>query len=89
MPSPLLVFCTIMLVNLCLWQIALGRELHMETIIAGPRDECKENEHVETLCQTCAKRTKSNIVYPMCCFGQEEAKEWCDRYTKYGRHPLK
>uniref|UniRef100_T1HTP9 Uncharacterized protein n=1 Tax=Rhodnius prolixus TaxID=13249 RepID=T1HTP9_RHOPR len=43
MPSPLLVFCTIMLVNLCLWQIALGRELHMETIIAGPRDECKEN----------------------------------------------
>uniref|UniRef100_A0A224XRE8 Putative conserved secreted protein n=1 Tax=Panstrongylus lignarius TaxID=156445 RepID=A0A224XRE8_9HEMI len=88
MPPSFLVFSTLVLLNMCLLHIAHGRDPSLLSIIAGMNDECKEKEHVETLCQTCAKRTKSNIVYPMCCYGQEGAKEWCVRYTNYGKQPV-
>ena len=49
-------------------------------------DECHSDGDVMTLCQRCAKTTKSHIVYPMCCQNQEEAREWCDRYLNFGIH---
>lgn len=39
---------------------------------------------VETLCQKCAKYTKSTIVYPMCCGDLEEARLWCQSYIDFG-----
>ncbi|XP_075212757.1 uncharacterized protein LOC142319400 isoform X2 [Lycorma delicatula] len=49
-------------------------------------DMCKEQEEIQTLCQRCAKSTKSNIVYPMCCSNQEEARTWCEKYVHFGIH---
>ncbi|XP_039280978.1 uncharacterized protein LOC120350642 [Nilaparvata lugens] len=47
-------------------------------------DKCNTVESVQILCQTCAKVTKSEIVYPMCCTNKEDARIWCDRYTSFG-----
>ncbi|RZF33163.1 hypothetical protein LSTR_LSTR004849 [Laodelphax striatellus] len=37
-------------------------------------DKCNTDESVQILCQTCAKVTKSEIVYPMCCTNKEDAR---------------
>ncbi|BES88525.1 Hypothetical protein NTJ_01331 [Nesidiocoris tenuis] len=51
-------------------------------------DECLTSERVTELCQKCAIKSKSNIVYPMCCEAREEAREWCERFLAYGLHDL-
>ncbi|XP_054282788.1 uncharacterized protein LOC128999985 [Macrosteles quadrilineatus] len=48
------------------------------------RTECDTSDDVQTLCQRCAKSTKSNIVYPMCCRDREEARNWCSHYLAFG-----
>ncbi|XP_034244881.1 uncharacterized protein LOC117647285 [Thrips palmi] len=45
---------------------------------------CYHDAEVETLCQRCAKTTKSPVVFPMCCNDKEEAREWCKRYLEFG-----
>ncbi|XP_067007171.2 uncharacterized protein [Anabrus simplex] len=46
--------------------------------------DCQHNDNTETLCQRCAKSTKSPMVYPMCCVNEEEVQIWCVRYLSYG-----
>nr|CAD7462436.1 unnamed protein product [Timema tahoe] len=41
-------------------------------------------EEIDTLCQRCAKSTKSSLVYPMCCQNKEEVMDWCKRYISFG-----
>lgn len=41
---------------------------------------------VEVTCQRCAKLTKSRIVYPMCCYNDEDVHTWCENYIGYGQH---
>lgn len=44
----------------------------------------KHDPKVEELCQRCAKTTKSDMVYPMCCGDEEATREWCQEYLAYG-----
>lgn len=37
------------------------------------------------VCQHCAKQTKSNIAYPMCCTNEDDAYNWCGQYINYGK----
>ncbi|XP_018336809.1 uncharacterized protein LOC108745184 [Agrilus planipennis] len=46
--------------------------------------ECESNRKVEAICQLCAKRTKSVIVYPMCCSNEEDVYTWCLNYLNFG-----
>ncbi|XP_045464117.1 uncharacterized protein LOC123673580 [Harmonia axyridis] len=50
-------------------------------------DKCKSgvDEVIET-CQICAKQTKSNIVYPMCCVNEEDVFNWCSKFINFGQH---
>lgn len=54
-----------------------------------PEDEkvrkCYENEDLMELCQRCAKETKSNIVFPLCCANEDSVTGWCKEYIFYGR----
>ncbi|KAK3925392.1 Reticulon-2 [Frankliniella fusca] len=43
----------------------------------------KDEGGVEELCQRCAKLTKSNVVYPMCCEDHDAAREWCFSYVNF------
>ncbi|XP_046746593.1 uncharacterized protein LOC124411497 [Diprion similis] len=38
----------------------------------------------DSICQRCAKQTKSPVVYPWCCTNHEGAREWCENYLFYG-----
>lgn len=51
--------------------------------LTGTAPLCAQAE-VETLCQRCAKVTKSEVVYPLCCQDKEDAREWCVLYLNYG-----
>ncbi|XP_015599542.1 uncharacterized protein LOC107269798 [Cephus cinctus] len=37
-----------------------------------------------SLCQKCAKETKSDVVYPWCCTNHEGARTWCENYLYFG-----
>lgn len=39
---------------------------------------------VQDVCQRCAKETKSDVVYSMCCSNQDDAQTWCLKAIKYG-----
>ncbi|KAK7579831.1 hypothetical protein V9T40_000460 [Parthenolecanium corni] len=39
---------------------------------------------VQDVCQRCAKETKSDVVYSMCCSNQDEAQTWCLKAIHYG-----
>ncbi|KAF5299684.1 hypothetical protein FQA39_LY11479 [Lamprigera yunnana] len=47
---------------------------------------CHIDSKLQDTCQRCAKQTKSNIVYPMCCSNEDDAFLWCQRYIGYGIH---
>ncbi|GLV42679.1 uncharacterized protein CBL_03419 [Carabus blaptoides fortunei] len=56
--------------------------------LSGPDTirRCERNAEVEINCQKCAKVTKSDIVYPMCCSDKDEAYRWCYNYVNFGLH---
>ncbi|XP_026290290.1 uncharacterized protein LOC113214972 [Frankliniella occidentalis] len=56
---------------------------HEESVTIAADNACYQNEEVEELCQMCAKKTKSNVVYPMCCQDEEEVRQWCDAYVNF------
>ncbi|KDR13282.1 uncharacterized protein LOC110835525 [Zootermopsis nevadensis] len=45
---------------------------------------CQSDIEAETVCQRCAKSTKSIKVYPMCCDRNDNVLEWCEIYLKHG-----
>jgi len=47
---------------------------------------CEIDSKLQDTCQRCAKATKSNVVYPMCCSNEDEAYVWCQKYMGYGIH---
>ncbi|KAG5864812.1 hypothetical protein JTB14_001168 [Gonioctena quinquepunctata] len=42
-----------------------------------------ENITTTQICQLCAKKTKSPVVYPMCCKGEDDVYNWCLHYIDY------
>ncbi|KAK6623403.1 hypothetical protein RUM43_009255 [Polyplax serrata] len=55
-----------------------------QSLIPKTETDCDVVDEIETLCQKCAKQTKSSVVYPMCCQNREEAREWCQKYMSFG-----
>ncbi|KAF6215083.1 hypothetical protein GE061_009832 [Apolygus lucorum] len=51
-----------------------------------PTNTCNTSSEVLKLCQRCAVKSQSKIVYPLCCDGMEEAREWCNEYLNFGVH---
>ncbi|KAK4873528.1 hypothetical protein RN001_015557 [Aquatica leii] len=47
---------------------------------------CHIDSKLQDTCQRCAKQTKSNVVYPMCCSNEDDVFVWCQRYIGYGIH---
>ncbi|XP_022217821.2 LOW QUALITY PROTEIN: uncharacterized protein LOC111071034 [Drosophila obscura] len=46
--------------------------------------QCEINGSTMELCMRCAKVTKSEIIYPMCCNNDDGIKDWCHAYVYYG-----
>ncbi|KAL7735726.1 hypothetical protein ACLKA6_019982 [Drosophila palustris] len=46
--------------------------------------QCEMNQATMELCMRCAKVTKSEIIYPMCCNNDDSVKDWCFDYVYYG-----
>ncbi|KAH8297272.1 hypothetical protein KR044_009265, partial [Drosophila immigrans] len=46
--------------------------------------QCEINQTTMELCMRCAKVTKSEIIYPMCCNNDDSIKDWCYDYVYYG-----
>ncbi|EEB11382.1 conserved hypothetical protein [Pediculus humanus corporis] len=68
--------------------LAYGKPYDMwssfQSLIPKSETDCDLSDEIETLCQKCAKQTKSSVVYPMCCQNREEAREWCQKYISFG-----
>ena len=47
--------------------------------------QCEADPNKLELCMRCAKETKSNIVYPLCCVNEDGVEDWCKEYVYYGR----
>ncbi|XP_032590609.1 uncharacterized protein LOC6559295 [Drosophila grimshawi] len=46
--------------------------------------QCEMDQTTMELCMRCAKVTKSEIIYPMCCNNDDSVKDWCHAYVYYG-----
>lgn len=47
--------------------------------------QCEMDQATMELCMRCAKVTKSEIIYPMCCNNDDGVKDWCHEYVYYGK----
>ncbi|XP_033246909.1 uncharacterized protein LOC117187973 [Drosophila miranda] len=57
-------------------------DLSVETI--KKVQQCEMDTATMELCMRCAKVTKSEIIYPMCCSNDDGIKNWCHSYVYYG-----
>ncbi|XP_017027637.1 uncharacterized protein [Drosophila kikkawai] len=46
--------------------------------------QCEKDIPTMELCMRCAKVTKSDIVYPICCSNDDGIKDWCREYVFFG-----
>lgn len=42
----------------------------------------KEPEHKE-MCEKCAKVSRNQFVYPLCCSNDQQVGDWCHKYINY------
>lgn len=47
--------------------------------------QCEVDPDKMELCMRCAKETKSELVYPLCCANEDDVLNWCNDYVYYGR----
>ena len=47
-------------------------------------EPCYKSEQQMDLCQRCAKESKSEIVFPMCCSNIDRVANWCHDYIYFG-----
>lgn len=47
--------------------------------------QCEDNIERMELCMRCAKESKSQIVYPLCCANEDKVGDWCHDYIYYGQ----
>lgn len=47
--------------------------------------QCEVDVDKMELCMRCAKETKSELVYPLCCADEDEVYTWCNDYIFFGR----
>ncbi|CAG2115563.1 unnamed protein product [Medioppia subpectinata] len=45
-------------------------------------NECTVSPDVRSVCEKCAKVTKSDMAYPLCC-SQRSDREWCQLFLDY------
>eukprot|EP00099_Drosophila_melanogaster_P012409 NP_001286730.1 uncharacterized protein Dmel_CG4269, isoform C [Drosophila melanogaster] len=56
--------------------------LSVETVLKV--QQCEKDTNTMELCMRCAKVTKSEFVYPMCCGNEDGIKDWCREYVYFG-----
>ncbi|EDV54909.1 uncharacterized protein LOC6546693 [Drosophila erecta] len=56
--------------------------LSVETVLKV--QQCEKDSNTMELCMRCAKVTKSEFVYPMCCGNEDGIKVWCREYVYFG-----
>ncbi|XP_016928208.3 uncharacterized protein [Drosophila suzukii] len=56
--------------------------LSVETVLKV--QQCEKDSNTMELCMRCAKVTKSDFVYPVCCSNDDGIKDWCREYVYYG-----
>lgn len=47
--------------------------------------QCEVDLDKMELCMRCAKESKSQIVYPLCCANEDKVGDWCHDYIFYGQ----
>ena len=47
--------------------------------------KCEADNTKMELCMRCAKETKSEIVYPLCCANEDGVQDWCQDYVYFGK----
>ncbi|PNF15644.1 hypothetical protein B7P43_G15601, partial [Cryptotermes secundus] len=83
----LIVALTVVVASLCVdgyptYQVWDMKEITEEDMNKSTR--CSSDNDTETLCQRCAKSTKSITLYPLCCDKKETVREWCESYLNFG-----
>ncbi|KAL5285941.1 hypothetical protein ACFFRR_007555 [Megaselia abdita] len=58
-------------------------DLSDETILKVK--QCENDMDKMELCMRCAKETKSELVYPLCCADEDDVQGWCHEYIFFGR----
>lgn len=58
-------------------------DLSDETILKVK--QCEVDLEKMELCMRCAKETKSELVYPLCCADEDEVLGWCHDYIFFGK----
>ncbi|XP_071038970.1 uncharacterized protein [Parasteatoda tepidariorum] len=46
-------------------------------------NECRHGGQIRDLCERCAKVTKNELVFPMCCSEQKGVRRWCKEFLDY------
>ncbi|XP_017090841.1 uncharacterized protein [Drosophila bipectinata] len=91
-------FCSILMATTLLMLSVDARPSMMETASVDPSEyhgnlseetilkvqQCEKDTATMELCMRCAKVTKSQIIYPMCCSNDDGIKDWCNAYVFYG-----
>ncbi|XP_070068659.1 uncharacterized protein [Drosophila takahashii] len=92
-----IIFCNILMLTLLVLS-ADGRPSTGEELSADPSEyhgnlsvetvlkvqQCEKDSNTMELCMRCAKVTKSDFVYPMCCSNDDGIKDWCKEYVYFG-----
>ncbi|XP_055907828.1 uncharacterized protein LOC129942784 [Eupeodes corollae] len=58
---------------------------HLSAETIRKLQKCDMDMDVMELCMRCAKVTKSQIVYPLCCDDEDDVQNWCQRYLFFGQ----
>ncbi|GIY85315.1 hypothetical protein CDAR_317751 [Caerostris darwini] len=46
-------------------------------------NKCRHGGEVRNLCEKCAKVTKNEVVFPLCCQNKIGVAEWCREFLDY------
>lgn len=63
---------------------AFRRSLFGSGPVRKAQNQCTNNALQQHTCEMCAKETKSQQVYTLCCTGEDNALMWCQSFLRFG-----
>ncbi|XP_063873876.1 uncharacterized protein LOC135107677 [Scylla paramamosain] len=63
---------------------AFRRSLFGSGPVRKTQNQCTNNAMQQHTCEMCAKETKSQKVYSLCCTGEDNALNWCQSFLHFG-----
>uniref|UniRef100_A0A4Q8K5N5 U20-Liphistoxin-Lsp1a_1 n=1 Tax=Liphistius sp. SGP-2016 TaxID=1905180 RepID=A0A4Q8K5N5_9ARAC len=58
-------------------------KMHGKHLPNRSENQCKNGGPIRDLCERCAKFTKNEIVFPLCCGNKEKVRDWCQNFLGY------